>query len=95
MAIMPPIDAMFTMRPVRRRRISGSTARIAWSGPQKFVSIASAKSWTSMASTGPTVMRPALLTSASIGPRRALTSFTSRSTSSLTRMSQRRATTRP
>ena len=63
---LPPMDAMLTMRPSPLVCMWGSTARIALSGPQKFVAISRSKSAAVMAPTGPTSTMPALLISTSM-----------------------------
>src|SRR5262249_49483432 len=63
--------------------------------PQKFTFIARLKSSTSIVSTGPTAMVPALLISASILPSPSVTSCTMRVTASLSVTSHRSARTEP
>ncbi len=72
---------MFTICPLRRFRIPGSTARVMRDSPKKLISNMRRTSASSLSSTAPKYPMPALFTSTSIPPKCCSALFTDASTS--------------
>jgi hypothetical protein len=68
MASRPAIELTFTMAPLRRSRIPGSTAWIIRMAPKQFVSKRSFAQSTGTSASGPPPPMPALLTRTSTRP---------------------------
>ena len=73
MLTLPPIDAIVTMRPLRRCFISSITRSVGYTTPQNMTPMDCSKSSSFMFCTGATRMTPALLIRMSILPKRART----------------------
>src|SRR5580692_7657861 len=78
--VRPPSDEMATIRPYRRSRMCGTTARIAWKTPVRFVSIISRQSWSESSHTLPVETIPAFATRMSICPKAASAASATRAT---------------
>jgi len=59
---MPAVEEMVTSRPERCAHITGSTARVTFSGPNRFVSTCARKSSGVISSKNPATKLPASLT---------------------------------
>ncbi len=77
----PSRDAMLTIAPVPRSSIDGNAARQVWKAPVRSVRMTASHSSGDRSRNGPTWVRPALLTSPSIRPKRSTTRPTRRSAS--------------
>ena len=86
---LPASEEMLTMRPVWRSTIEGSTALVIRMGPRRLMSMSRSQRSSSVCRNGASRSHPALLTSASIGPRAATISSMQRLTSPASVMSSR------